>query len=771
MYRRPIVGIAIALILGIVLQFYLRLPIKIILAIIFANVMLLIILFNLKQRGKTIIILLTILFLGALHLEYNYSTEDSIKCFVNKNVELVGDCAQKYVTDKSVYILNISKIIYKGKGYKLKNKILLKVFDYEGTSLNNKKVIINGKLKIPDNARNPKMFDYNLYLKTQGIHTVLNTNGHNVEIIDTGDLLFLIKLRHEVKKNIYNGTLKILPDDEGEIALSIAFGDKKIIDENLYEDFKTSGTAHALAVSGLHFGILFIFIDSILKSFKVKEKYKSLILILLIWTFAFIVGFSPSVIRASSMITLCSISNAFNRKYDLFTSLALISLVNVIINPFMIFNVSFQLSFFAVTSIGIFYKPIYERLVFLPDFLRKMISTTLSAQIGTSPIIAYHFNNFSLIALIINIPIVLLITLILPLSLIFFITLFVNTSIAKIIAFFDKILIKLLIMVNSISSYLPFSSFNVVSPSLLFLVAFYFGTVLIFYKDKLPYINKYKRRKTLLLFLIIILTINGLEFISPNKIKLTFVDVGQGDCILIETPKGKNILIDGGKYKKEFLSKFLLKNHISYVDLICVSHIHSDHIGGIIDVVENINFGSIVIGTKMYSCEEYQELIKQCGVENVPIMEFTRGKTITLEEDITLTAVHPSLNPMRNTNDDINNNSLVIILKYKDFEVLLTGDIEKEAEMEIIKKTIKRDVDILKVCHHGSNTSSCEKFIDYFNPDIAVIQVGKNVFGHPHRNTLDILNEREIKIYRNDKNGAVIIESDGENIEVNTMIE
>lgn len=223
--------------------------------------------------------------------------------------------------------------------------------------------------------------------------------------------------------------------------------------------------------------------------------------------------------------------------------------------------------------------------------------------------------------------------------------------------------------------------------------------------------------------------------------------------------------------KRIFCLSFYFKNHISNIDLICISHIHNDHIGGIIDVINNVKFESVVIGTKIYSCEEYEELVKQCAVKNIPIKEFTRGKTITLEKNLTLTAIHPSPTPMGNTEDDINNNSLVIILKYKDFEVLLTGDIEKEAEQEIIKETFERDIDILKVCHHGSNTSSCGNFIDYFSPEIAVIQVGKNVFGHPHENTLNTLNKRKIKIYRNDNNGAVIIESDGDSIEVQTMIQ
>ncbi|SHJ79000.1 DNA internalization-related competence protein ComEC/Rec2 [Paramaledivibacter caminithermalis] len=771
MYRRPIINITIALILGIIIQYYLRLPIKIIYIISFAHLMLLIIFIYLKQRGKTIIIFLAILFLGALHLEYEYNTEDYIKIFANKKVGIIGVCEQKYISDRSVYILHVSNIKYKGKNYKLNSKILFKIFDYEGKSLNNKKIIVRGRVKIPDKARNPKMFDYNLYLKTQGINATLNTNGYNIKVIDTGDLPLLIKLRHRIKSYVYVEALNILPDDEGKLALSITFGDKRIIEESIYSFFKASGTAHTLAVSGLHFGILFVFIDFILKNLKIKEKYKSLILILLIWVFAFIVGFSPSVIRASSMITLSVSANLIDRRYDLFSALALICLINTIINPFMIFNIGFQLSFLAVISIALFYRPIYERLGILPGLVRKMFAATLSAQIYTLPIIAYHFNIFSPIALIINIPVVLLITIILPLNLIFFILLFININIAKFIAFFDKILIKQLIIVNSISTYFPFASFNVISPSLLFLVTFYIGTIIVLHKHKIPQINKYEIRHVISIFLVIIIIVNSFKFVYSNKLKITFVDVGQGDCILIETPKGKNILIDGGKYKKGFLSKFLLKNHISYIDLICVTHIHDDHIGGVIDVIENINFGSVVIGTKLYSCEEYKELANKCFAENTPIRVLSRGMTIDLEKDLSLTSINPATRVMNDTHDDVNNNSLVCILKYKELEVLLTGDIEKEAEEEIIREVSRQDIDVIKVCHHGSNTSNIPEFIDYFNPEIAVIQVGKNTFGHPHRDTIETLRKKGIEIYRNDTNGAVIIVYDGKKIKIDTMIE
>lgn len=772
MYRRPIVGIAIAFIIGIIIQYYFRINVKIICSIIALNILFLFILSNIEKGHKTVIILLvTVLFFGSLHLEHSYNINAPIKNLTNKKVEIIGDCIQRYITDKSTYILKIHSIKYHNKVYRLENKVLLKVFKFQGESFNNKRVLIKGILKTPDSARNPNMFNYRLYLKTQNINTVLNTNKYNIKVVGMADLPLFIKIRHRIKSYIYNKTAKIFSGEEGKIALSIAFGDKKIIDEDLYKSFKLSGTAHALAVSGLHFGILFMFLDFILKLFKLKENYKAFILLSLICFFACIVGFSPSVVRASAMIVLLVISNIIDRRYDLFAVLAFICLINAFINPFIIFGVAFQLSFLAVISIGLFYKPIYEKIDFLPDYLQKMIATTLSAQIGTSPIIAYHFNIFSPIVLILNIPVILLISIILPITLVFFVALFININISKLLAFFDKILIKILININSISSYLPFSSFKVISPKVVYLIIFYIGLIIVFYKDAIPYVNKLKKGKIVLILLIIILAINCIGIIDRNNLKITFIDVGQGDCILIETPKGKRVLIDGGKSEKSILYEYLLKNQITNINLVCITHIHDDHIGGILNIVENIKIGSIVIGTKQYSSEQLEELVKECSEKEISIKEFANGKSIPLEENLLLTSIHPSSKMIFGSHDDINNNSLVCILKYKDFEVLFTGDIEKEGEMVVLNKAQRRDIDVIKIGHHGSNTSTVSEFIDYYAPEVAVIQVGKNVFGHPHKDTLKTLSEREIKIYRNDENGAVIIETDGKNIEIRTMIQ
>lgn len=770
MDRRPIVVIAIAFIVGIVIQYHLRLPMGIILGGIAVLILLILLLIFKKSGFIAYAFILLIALLGILDLEYNYITGIPIKTFVDNDVEIIGDCIQREVMDKSTYILKTDKIIYEGKSFLIKDKTLLRIFNYDGESLHDKKIKVKGILEEPDTARNPKMFDYNLYLRTSGIHTTLNTKSNKIEIMTSSNLPYIIKLRHRLKNFIYSETFNRFPGLHGKVALSIIFGDKKILDDELYEAFKASGTAHALAVSGLHFGILFLFMDYILGIFKIQVEYKTVILLSTIWSFAFIVGFTPSVIRASSMITLFVISSLLDRRYDLFSSIALISIISIVINPFIIFNVSFQLSFFAVISIGLFNKPIYNKLEKLPEFLRKILAVTLAAQIGTAPLTAYHFNIFSPVAVVLNIPVVFLLGIIMPVSLVFFIFLFINGSIAELIAVIDKIFINILVGINSLSSYIPFSKFDVVSPSLTYIVIFYIVLILICYKDKFPYIRRLKIKDICITILVVTIVINSFHLIFPKKLKITFIDVGQGDGMLIQTPRGRNILVDGGKERGDFLSEFLLKNGISYIDLICISHFHNDHTGGVLNVLKNIKTSSVAIGTKDYVSDEWEKIEGICNEKGINVIEFNRGKSILVEDDLTLISLHPKSRIMTKTNDAANNNSKVLLLKYKDFKLLLTGDIEAEAEMEILKENARVDIDVLKVAHHGSKTSTSKDFIDFFSPEIAVIQVGKNFFGHPHLDTLNKLNERGVKIYRNDEDGAVIIETDGVDIDVKTMI-
>ncbi|WIF94823.1 DNA internalization-related competence protein ComEC/Rec2 [Caminicella sporogenes] len=763
--RRPLVILTISYIVGIIAEYYISFPIFILVVIFLLSFIVLLIFIFTCSKNAYAILIFCFFILGTLNMNLNYTYNGKLQIFNNKEIKVIGNVVFLNQNTLDKYILYTEKIIYKNKFYKINEKVILKIFNHKKVNLNNKKVLIKGRFQAFKGPRNPKMFDYRLYLKSQKVYKIMYVKDFDIKIIGKADLSSLKTIRQNIKYILYKKVLKILGGNEGKVALSLIFGDKKIIDESLYDTFKNAGIAHILAISGLHFGILYLFIEQILKIFKIKNNIRVVVILIFIWFFAFLIGFKPSVFRAVSLLTLYLISNNIDRRYDLYASLSFICFTALLINPLILFNVGFQLSFVAVLSLGMFYNKIYSKLKYLPDFFAKLLASSIAVEIGIWPIIAYHFNIFSLWAVFFNILVIFIIGYILPITLLFFVSTFINQTVAYFIGYIDEVLIKNLINISKLSSYVPFSKIDVISPNMYFIVFYYLSLIILFNMKEIA--AKYKINKKSIVFIILCFLVLMINFKIKNELTMVFFDVGQGDCILIKTPMGKKILIDGGKSRdNNFLPHLLLKSQINKIDMIILTHVHSDHIGGVIDVLKMLNVKQIIIGSDDFLTDEFLELKRIIDKKKVKLIKVNMGEVITFEKDLKIKIIHPPLNIMKNTRDDINNNSLVNLLQYKDIKVLFTGDIHYEAERYIISHMDSVDIDILKVAHHGSDTSTSEQFLDFFTPEIAVIQVGKNVFGHPSEKVLKLLKENKVKVYRNDMCGTVIIKTDGKSMKV-----
>src|SRR3989338_920196 len=258
---------------------------------------------------------------------------------------------------------------------------------------------------------------------------------------------------------------------------------------------------------------------------------------------------------------------------------------------------------------------------------------------------------------------------------------------------------------------------------------------------------------------------------KDGLLKIYFFNVGQGDAIFIETPNGNQVLVDGGP-DNSVLQKLgeTMPFYDKDIGLVVLTHSDADHLTGLIGVleryeVENVIYSNIVRKSALYNA--WREAVTEEGAN---IIDPVAGKVIDLGNSVTLSIIHPAESLSGKVMEKVNNESVVLMLKYGETEILLTGDIEAKAERQIILSGANLDADILKVAHHGSKTSTLAEFLYEVSPQVAVIQVGtKNRYGHPTQEVLSRLENFGVKLYRTDVDGGVKVISDGVNYLINTV--
>lgn len=266
------------------------------------------------------------------------------------------------------------------------------------------------------------------------------------------------------------------------------------------------------------------------------------------------------------------------------------------------------------------------------------------------------------------------------------------------------------------------------------------------------------KKITFLIFIIITLLVGCGK---KDLLSIHIIDVGQGDSILIQTPKNTNILVDGGNEDSSLIiSKFIKSKKAKNLDLVIATHPDTDHIGSLDNVINKFKVSKLYLPNKNTNNDSYYNLIQACNKKNIKPQYLSKGDIINLEDNLKLTILNPSY-----THEDSNSNSIVFKLDYKNKSFLFTGDATKENEIEMINNFNLNDIDFLKVAHHGSKNSSTEEFLKSTTPDVAAISCGyDNTYGHPHKDTLLRLAQVNTKVYRTDKQGHISFYSDGNTI-------
>lgn len=750
------------------------------------------ILFN-KKVIKIIIIFSIIS--NTIVLIQNYKYENLYKNLNGQNCKFKGIVCD--VSDKKVKVKLIDN--------KYKNTYLYVYIKNNMDVEYGDKIVFEGDFEKPEKRSNYKGFDKFEYYKTLKIYGTVKCNKIYIVSKNNGNIVrkYIINITSNIKQRIEKSNLN---EDEKTLLYGILLGDKENISEEIKESFSASNISHILAVSGMHVAYI-VLISNFIFNKLVGKHYSKLVSSIIIVFYMCIVNFTPSIVRAGITGIIAIMANFVYRKNDTLEALSIALFIILINNPFSIKDIGLNLSFFATIGILTFKKTLKkfykiwidkrERRAIrknkkfikftirilkfkIAEIIIDAIIVTIAATITVMPIIILNFNNIAITSLIISVITSVIIG---PIIIVGIIFIFIKFKIVQILLSF---LLETLIYLSNLGNKLPLNQIYLITPNIFKIIIYYivlFVTNFIIniklesnpnffqqrIKDIINFI-KFKLKsnfKKVISGILIICILNVFYLNFPKNLKIYFVDVGQGDCTLIVTPNNKAILIDGGGSElsnsnfnvgKSVLMPYLLDRQIAVVDYVIFSHMDEDHSQGLLYVMENMKVRNVIIGKQFEDSKKYQEFLEVINKNKIKVYVAEAGQRINIEKNLYFDVLWPDSNNFLIENV-LNNNSLVAKLVYKNFTILFTGDIEEIAEKKIVSLYYKNNIldsSVLKVAHHGSKTSSCAEFVNYVQPKIALIGVGKNnKFGHPNSEVLDRLKNNNVKIYRTDEYGEI----------------
>lgn len=627
---------------------------------------------------------------------------------------------------------------------KTKEKIIITYYAKSKTSL--EYIRVNYKLgdyitltgemtKIKDN-RVFNLFNYRKYLYRNDIFFIFEATSMKKIKNNT-------RIAYEFKQTILDriSNLKY----SGKSVKAFAIGDPYLIDSEIMKTYQSNGISHLLALSGANVALLALVLIYILKTINLSEIKTYLIVIVILFIYVFIANYTASIVRAFLFFSLLAINKIMYFHIKAMNILLLTYSILLIVNPYYLYDLGFHFSFIISFYLLLFQKYIEAS----NNKIVALYRVSLISFLVSLPITIYTFYQVNMLAVIYNLFFVPLVSLIIyPLSLI--------VIIFPILDYPLHIFISLMEEASLLCDKINFSKIIFAKPNFIFILLYYLIITITLFDLK-------KRKYKSLLLLIVILIIHSNINVFNNNPTLTMLDVGQGDCFLISLAHNKgNILIDtGGKLpfnQENYQTKnknysislntiipYLKSIGIKKLDYLILTHSDYDHMGEANMLVANFNVKKIIVNNYGFT-----DLKKELYNNYYKKIEIKKDSDIITINDLNLYF----LNPNKNSNE--NDNSLVIYTTIYKYKVLFMGDASKNIEENIIKKYNLKNIDILKIGHHGSDTSSSNIFLEYTNPKYALISVGeKNNFGHPHKEVINKLNDMDVKIYLTSKQGSL----------------
>ncbi|WP_433743253.1 DNA internalization-related competence protein ComEC/Rec2 [Falsibacillus pallidus] len=623
--------------------------------------------------------------------------------------------------------------------------------------LPNKLCPVSGRLESPSIQRNFNSFDYHSFLNTKKVHWILVPEK--------------IELGNCVQKNSFNGYVLnlrsyLLHQIDTHFSMhssmyikALLLGERGAMPDDLLQTFRQLGIVHLLAISGLHIGLIAAGTYILFLRTGISKEWSMIILAASLPLYGFLTGGNPPVMRAIVLFLFLLLSKSFPRLLSTLDSISAAALLFLAMNTYLLFDIGFQLSYAVCFSLGLS-KRIFKRTA--RRFFWEMLAVTAVCQTASIPIILYHFYEISLAGYFANVLFVPLFSLfIIPISMLLFLLSFIpHFPIKGLDMLFSNLIDSMEWAADHMSKF-PMTVLTAGKPNIVELVLILCAvSIALFLMES----GKWKSYCVFTIFLFFFLKL--LPYISPFG-SITFIDIGQGDSILIDLPfrKGVYLIDTGGQFSfqkeewqqrtntfsiaEDILSPYLKSKGITELDGLILTHSDNDHIGAALKLLDKVAVKKIYISPHSWEKPIMMEIVKKGAAKRIPVVEVTDVYQWSAA-DASFTIIPPE-DEVYEGNDD----SLILFAMAGGRTWLFTGDLEEEGEKELMKR-YHLHADILKVGHHGSRTSTSAEFLDEVDPAVAVISVGEdNRYGHPSKDVVQRLKGRGIKIWRTDRDGAV----------------
>lgn len=626
------------------------------------------------------------------------------------------------------------------------------------------------RLHSPVGFRNPGGFDYPGHLAREGIFLVGSGRADRLQLLTSPAPPWPVGIKRWAVETIQ----RHLPPASAALLAGLLLGERTDLPRPADLAFRRAGVYHILAVSGFNVALLASALFLGLSLLGIPRRLVAAAAMVLLLGFALVVGGQPSVVRATVMGVLLLLGFLLERESSAFNSLALAALLVLLWRPGDLWEPGFQLSFAATLGILYLAQPWTRSLQDRgwPRWVAAAVTVSLGAQLAVSPIMLAHFNQLSLVGIVANLVVVPLAAVATTLGLAALVITLLYEAVGDLL--FQSLWLILLGLRAAVWFFaaIPAAMVHLQAPHLATAISFYAVLAL------LPHwgAHRWLRRGALVLSAgVLVATLWPWVRPADGRLRVTFLDVGQGDALFVELPDGRRLLVDGGPggerrfdVGERVVAPFLWNRAVGTLDAIAMTHADPDHAGGLAAILREFRVRELWdTGLPDRTAEEIRTLALRRGVVH---RRLRAGDRLELGPAL-ITVLNPPALPLagsrRGPASDENNNSLVLRLDWGLASFLLTGDLEQEGEAELLSRRWPLTHLVLKVGHHGSRYSTTDEFLRAGRPALAVISVGaRNPFRHPHPEVLARLTQALATVYRTDRDGAVLMETDGVELHV-----